>query len=296
MNTMVCTSTVANIQDWADFVTALVTRYKGKIQMYELWNEPDQKYFTGTVDQMVVLTNQMYSIVRSLDPQALIAAPSATSTVWLDTYWAAGGVTTIDIATTHDYPNPDNPVAEVICSFRSVPLKAVMAKYGVQVPIWDTEGSWGESDSLSDPDLQAAYASRNSILHWACGVQRFYWYAWDGGGSTWGLLWTRAGGVSEAGVAYENAYVWLNGASMPNSCLMNGAAIPPAPDLYTGVYTCDLTRPNGYEAQIVWDTQGTSTFTAPDQFTQYRDVAGNTYAIPSDHQVTIGYKPILLEN
>lgn len=83
---------------------------------------------------------------------------------------------------------------------------------------------------------------------------------------------------------------------MPNSCLMNGAAIPAPPALYQGVYTCDLTRPGGYQAQAVWDTEGSSTYTVPSQFTQYGDLTGHTYALPSNHQVTIGDKPILLEN
>lgn len=298
MNTTVCTSTVANIQDWDDFVTALVTRYNGRIQMYELWNEPDQKYFTGTVDQMVTLTNHMYSIVRALDPQALIAAPSAGVYTWMDSYWAAGGVTSVDIVPTHSYPDPSNPVAEVICAFRTVPLKAIMAKYGIQKPIWDTEGSWGTASALSNPDLQAAFAARFELLHWACGVPRAYWYAWEGGSSApyWGLLWTSSAGLDEAGVAYENVMIWMNGATMPNGCLMNGAAIPPAPALFSGVYTCNFTRPNGYASLAVWNTDGSSTYIAPSQFRQYRDLTGATYALPSNHQVTIGRKPILLEN
>src|SRR5271157_2900534 len=298
MNTTVCTSTVANLQDWDDFVDALVTRYNGKIQMYELWNEPDQKYFTGTVEQMVTLTSHMYSIVRALDPQALIAAPSAGDTTWLDSYWAAGGVKTVDLVTTHDYPDPRNPVGEVICAFRSLPLKALMTKYGIQKPIWDTEGSWGTASALSDPNLQAAFAARFEILHWACGVERFYWYAWEGGSHApyWGLLWTPSAGPTGAGVAFKIVEKWLNGATMPGGCLMNGAAIPAPPTLFHGIYTCNLTRPGGYQGQAVWNTDGSSTYTAPSRFVQYRNLAGNIYMLPANHHVAIGYKPILLEN
>src|SRR5690348_13775327 len=35
----VCTSGVKNIQDWKDFMTALVIRYRGRIEAYELWME-----------------------------------------------------------------------------------------------------------------------------------------------------------------------------------------------------------------------------------------------------------------
>lgn len=298
MNATVCTSTVANIQDWDDFVTALVTRYNGKIEMYELWNEPDQKYFTGTVQQMVTLTNHMYNIVRKYNPHALIAAPSAGNTAWLDSYWAAGGVKTVDLVTTHDYPDPRNPVAEVICAFRTLPLKAVMVKYGIQKPIWDTEGSWGGANTLSSDDLQAAFVARHLILHWACGVQRFYWYAWDGADlyPYWGNLWSSVTRTSPAGYAFMNVEKWLRGAVMPNSCLVNGGKIPAPPSLFHGVYTCNLTRAGGYQAQAVWNTDGASTYIAPTQFTKYRDVAGHVYALPASHEIGIGHKPILLEN
>lgn len=298
MDTTVCTSTVANIQDWDDFVNALVTRYNGRIQMYELWNEPDQQYFTGTIGQMVTLTNHMYSIIRTLDPGALIASPGFNSYTWIDDYWGAGGVKTVDVVALHNYPNPDNPVPEVICAFRTVPLRKIMEKYGIHKPLWDTEGSWGTASTLSNIDLQTAFAARFEILHWACGVQRFYWYAWDGATRTpvWGNLWSSSTGVTEAGVAFKTVENWLNGALMLHGCLMNGAAIPSAPALFHGVYTCNLARAGGYSGQVVWNTDGLSTYTAPNRFTQYIDLTGAVHTLPSNHEVTIGLKPILLQN
>jgi hypothetical protein len=299
MSVKICTSTVANIADWDDFVNALVTRYNGRITMYELWNEPNNSwYFSGTVDQMVTLTSHMYKIIRAIDPDALIAAPSAGDTAWLDEYWAAGGVKTVDLVTTHDYPDPRNPVAEVICAFRTLPLKALMVKYGIQKPIWDTEGSWGGSNTLSNADLQMAFVARHALLHWACGVQRFYWYAWDGADAWpyWGSLWSKSTGTTKAGIAFKNVETWMKGAVMPNSCRMNGLPIPPPPLLFHGVYTCNLTRAGGYQAQAVWNTNGGSLYLAPNLFTKYRDLYGHIYTLPFNHLVSIGLKPILLEN
>jgi hypothetical protein len=299
MQTVICTSTVANIKDWDDFVIALVTRYKGKISFYELWNEPDNPTeYSGTIDQLVTLTTHYYNIVRSLDPNALIGSPSANDDHYLDSYWAAGGVKTVDVVTLHGYPGASNPVAETICAFRTVPLKQIMAKHGVQAPLIDTEGSWGGSNTLSDPNLQAAFLARHFILHWACGVSRYYWNMWDGQVQQpfWGMLWTSSGGMTQAGKTYKNVYRALVGATMPTGCLVNGKPIPPPPYLFHGVYTCDLTRPGGYEAQLVWNTDGPSSYTAASEFIQYRDLTGKKQSIPFNHVVPIGHKPILLEN
>ena len=137
---------ITDISEWDKFITALVTRYKGKL-IYELWNEPEDKNsWTGSVGDMVILTSHMYNIIRSIDPGALIIAPSGSAT-YMDLYYAAGGVRTVDVVSVHGYPDPrSNDVAETIGGFLSVPMKAVMAKYGLsQKPLWDTEGSWGNT-------------------------------------------------------------------------------------------------------------------------------------------------------
>ena len=172
---------VTDIRDWDAFITALATRYKGKL-IYELWNEPDTKHWTGTVADMVLLTSHMFKIIRSIDPEAVIISPSGEAP-YMDKFYAVGGVRTVDVVSLHGYPDPKNAVPETIGGFLSVPMKAVMAKYGLsQKPLWDTEGSWGDTNSsaITDPDLQAAFVARDYLLHWSNGIHRFYWYTWDG--------------------------------------------------------------------------------------------------------------------
>src|ERR1019366_8620789 len=106
---------------------------------------------------------------------------------------------------------------------------------------------------------------RDYLLHWSNGITRFYWYAWDG--ETWGALWDRANGPNSAAEAYQQVYSWMVGAAMVAPCSLNGGT------LYHAIYTCDLTRSGSYQARAVWNTDGGSTYTAPSQFTQYRDLA-----------------------
>jgi hypothetical protein len=290
----VCTSTVANIADWDEFCTALVQRYKGQIMMYELWNEPNTAHFTGTTAQMVELTQHLYNTVRTNDPHALIASPSATNTTWLGSYFASGGPTGVDVVTVHGYlPPVSNNEPETLAQYKVIPWHAVMLQYGLQnKPIWDTEGSWG-SDSVAalDPDAEAAFLARYYLLHWSAGVTAFYWYAWDS--PTWGSL-SNLGPANNAGIAYGQLDQWMTGATMPQPCSVQGT-----------VYTCPLTRPNGYSAEAVWDssrtcTSGggcpTSNYAAPKSFVQYRDLTGAVTSIQSGQVVLIGAKPILLEN
>jgi hypothetical protein len=169
---------------------------------------------------------------------------------------------------------------------------------------------------VDDPGLQAAYVTRWYLVLLMSGVQRGYWFAWDEpepGGT--GGLWAPAsqifppvecttpdtgasGFYCGGGIAYIQTVNWLDGATVasfncPRSCA----------DPIPGVFTFNLTRDGGYQAQIAWDSSagapcsnaqcGSTSFSAPLFATQWRDVAGNTHTgLPA----SIGAAPIIIEN
>jgi len=262
------------MQDWDDFITALVTRYKGKIEMYELWNEPYNARGMKLND-VVALTTHEYNIIRSIDPGALICAPSGEPQ-YMDRYFEAGGPKGVDCLTFHGhYPQAEGAISDIDS------LKRVMAKHGLSDKmIWATEGGhWGCNNRTIGPDDEMAFVARVQLLDWSNGVLRHYWYAWD----TCATLWSPASGIFPAGTAYGQVYEWMAGASMTTPCSMTGGS----------VWSCGLTRPGGYQALAIWTTSGTESYKPESQYKQYRDVAGSTYPIRG--AVTIGVKPILLE-
>jgi hypothetical protein len=251
-----------------------------------------QNHFTGTMTQLVALTAAEHDIIRTYDPAAKIISPSMVSygSAYLDQYFAAGGTKDVDAIAMHAYPNPTKDVAEFICGSVTTSIQSVMAKYGLSAkPLWDTETSWGQTNAgaITDIDLQAAFVARDYLLHWSMGITRAYWYAWDN--SIDGLMWTSTGGINKAGIAFEQVYKWMVGATMKPCGTTSSTSF------YDGVYTCDFTRSDGSTARAIWNTAGSSVYTAPTSYTQYRDLNGATQTISSTHQVTIGLKPILLE-
>lgn len=58
---------------FARFMQTIVTRYKGQIRTWELWNEPDiEAYWLGTADQFAEMIQKAARAVRQADPQAVI--------------------------------------------------------------------------------------------------------------------------------------------------------------------------------------------------------------------------------
>jgi hypothetical protein len=286
-----CTAMVVDIKDWDGWWKALVTRYKGQIEVYDLWNEPGNlKGFTGTVADMVTLTRHEHNIIRSIDPSALIVAPSGSPT-YMDQYWTAGGVKDVDAVSFHAYPSPTlhtGNVAEDRIINGVAGMKNVMAKHGLaNKPLWDTEGSWGNeaTGAITDPDLQASFLARYCLIHWSRGVTRFYWYVWDNPstGNGWGGLLDNNGNPTQAAIAYQQVYTWMVGATMTQACTM-------ASD-YT--WTCAFGRPGGYRALAIWNNMTSKQYNLPSGYSQYRDLSGNVHSIQGS--VPIGIKPILVE-
>ena len=66
-----------SMTDWGNWVRAVVTRYKGRIKYYELWNEPDAwNWWSGTTPQMVQMAKVAYPIIKSVDPGAIVVSPA----------------------------------------------------------------------------------------------------------------------------------------------------------------------------------------------------------------------------
>jgi len=284
-------------------MTALVTRYSGKIQIYELWNEPDiSNVYTGSMADFVTMTNTAYNAIRQANPSATILSPSPTGEPFLYSYFTAPGAPLgFDGVAIHGYPNVlTQDVPEAITGFKSVNIKIAMVQApGVGVkPIWDTETSWGGSGAITDPNLRAGFVARSFLLHWSAGIHNMYWYGWDS--PVWGTLYDAPPGLgmTPAAYAYQYIYDWMAGASMPAPCTANGGST------YAAVYTCQLTRPGGYNALAVWDTTQncssgvctTSSYTPDPQYVQYRDLTGAVTPITAGQIVQIGAEPILLEN
>jgi hypothetical protein len=296
-----CVNMVSNISDWQIWNAALVTRYAGRIHMYELYNEPNTAgSFSGTVAQMVQLTNTFHDIIRKNDPAALIGAPSSSNSGYTQNYYQAGGTLDVDTINLHEYPNVTVSDFPEFVLTKIVQTQQVMIKNGhlSELPLWDTETGWGNNAyALSDPQQRAAFVARYLFLQWSVGIQRAYWYAWDE--PNWGTLYDEGLGITlPAGVAYQQVQSWMLGAHMNKPCSANGGG------QYTGTYTCTLFRSGGYQAQAVWNasltcnngTCPTSNYTPNPIYVQYRDIAGNVHPITSGQTVPISAQPILLEN
>lgn len=318
----VCTSSPANVQDWANYVSAVIRHYNGvtapQIRYYEVWNEVNVPlFYTGSPAEMLSLAQVAYPIVHS-DPHSMLLTPSVVGPVgsaardsgaaWMAGYLDAGGSSYADGGAFHGYisaegvrpfPMPEQDSTSgckmFVTCYGSIITKANMMRqvfdqHGLAgKPMFDTEGGWGNG-TLTDPDTQTEWLARWYLLQaglsLADNLQMAEWFTWGASISfDWGNIETNGREPTQAGVAYAQVYNWLVGAKMSIPC--SGGA--------DGTWTCALTRPGSYVGLVVWNTEGSKPYTPQEAYVDYRDLAGNTVRIVKGSTVTIGAKPILLE-
>ena len=288
-----------------DFLTAMMNHVgAGKIKYWEVWDEPSvARAWQGTNAQLVRLAKDTNTIVKAQDPSALTTTPPFVGNGIRQpflSYLQAGGGQYADVIGYHGYlqtgtcpkdcPIPENEALQIGV------LKGVLQTAGqLGKPIFDTEGSWGNylgTQSISDPDQQVAFTGRYYLMHVSNGVSKLYWYSWNNqeNGHFYDL---GTGTINPAGTAYEQIYNWLVGASLAAPCA----------NLSTQWF-CSFTRPSSYVAEAIWDASPsllcsggvcpTVNVGVPTNYTQYRDLRGNSTAI-TNQTVPVGSKPILVE-
>jgi Glycosyl hydrolases family 39 len=244
-----------NIDDWRTFVRTVVSRYKGRIHAYEIWNEPNlPDFWIGTTDQMLILTKEASEIIHSLDSQAIVVSPSATTEYgipWLEEFLKKGGGQYVDVIGYHFYVTANTKLPEDMVPFIQR-VRQIMSENGLgNKPLWNTESGWLVPAQFDSEEVAAGFLARAYILAWAAGVQRFYWYAWDN--RSLGIVTYREAEhkVTPAGNAYKVMQQWLVGAKMDN-CVESA----------DHSWTCQLNR-SGRKEWIVWNSQGNRKFDVP---------------------------------
>ena len=272
-------------QDWQNYVTTVVTHCKGRVQAYEIWNEPNNKgFWSGTTAEMVNLTREASQIIHKIDPAAKVVSPSATTTAgvpWLAGFLAAGGGQYVDIIGFHFYVAPQPPEGMLPLIQQ---VKNTMNDAGIgDKPVWNTETGW-QAPKPFPPDLAAAYLARAFILSWAAGVQSFDWYAWDNHG--WVTLFVAMpdnSAPSPAGVAFGVMQRWLVGAVV-KGCQRDA----------NRTWTCETDRGRN-RGWILWNESGNTAFSIPPEWhvNNWMPLLGDRTPLGLS-RIQIGQTPVLV--
>jgi polysaccharide biosynthesis protein PslG len=166
------------VQDYADFVTAVAGRYKGRVTYYQLWNEPNIYPEWGSYpinpEQYVELLKAGAAALRAADPEARIILGAMASTInlqpadappgnslndllFLQRLYDAGAAPYFDVVAMQGYglysgPTDNRMHPRVINISRHKFVRDLMVKNGDGTkPIWIAEMNWNATPADVEP-------------------------------------------------------------------------------------------------------------------------------------------------
>ena len=260
---------------WGQYMFRLAQRYRGQIDTWIVWNEPDMYNdafaytWDGTITDLYQLVKIASQAVKKANPNAKVALPGMTywwdkeggRPLYLARYLEAASKDPtaqangyyFDIAILHQYSNPLNTYAALRV------FQQGLALYGLDRPIWIGESNVVPHDDPTAPigpafhatmDQQASYIIQAFALARAGGAQRMSIYKLvderpEGPGELYGLV-RNDGSMRPAFNAFRTAVRYLGN---PTSAMYTweGASEPPTPDEITR-----LVQSNANRTQWVW--------------------------------------------
>lgn len=226
-----------DLADWARYVRAVATRYKGKITAYEVMNEPripeafkmvSPGFFSGSASMLAKMTIIAAAEIRNVDPAAKVVCPAMTGGKHglkrLDVFLNTGAGKYCDVIGFHYYLSSFGlpELRELILETHRIKARHGLAK----VPIWNTETGFliaeagydlkpKESAGPASRQFQSMEAARLAakilVLSHVLGVERTYWFAHDTSwmGST--VADKRTNRLNNFGEALKVLKQWLSG-------------------------------------------------------------------------------------
>ena len=217
------------------------------------------------------MAQHAYGIIKGIDSSAVVLSPAMTGGSGagvLAQFIAAGGRNTFDAVAFHGYEGTN---AEAIIPIVAV-YRHALTSYNLDLPVIDTECNWA-TNPIGDDAHRAAFVAKEFILQSSLKVSRVLWYAYDGD-PQWGRLIDSQNHLLPDGVAYAETHKWLVGAVLDPECAADSS----------GTWTCQLSRPNGYQGLIIWNSNVTQdmNYQVPGWAVESRDLSGNVTLWPME--------------
>jgi hypothetical protein len=123
---------------YINYVEKVVTHYKGKVEAWEIWNEPNVsvRFWKGPAKDFYALTKAAALKIRECDPDAIIVAGSffRVPTGFIKNMFASGALDDVDAISFHPYGiNPGST------AYQYDKFTALMQELAYTGEIWVTE-------------------------------------------------------------------------------------------------------------------------------------------------------------
>ena len=314
--------TPAGVEAYCALARAAVQRYAGKIDHWQIWNEPNGGYWRGSPDQYARLLAAAGQAIHAANPQAKVLG---LNMAFCDVRWAERILRQVpydcfDIACFHPYRppsapedkfdwweldqyvkswhkhdlTPDYPLVRMTYLEQAEELLNVLRRFGPPKPLWITEICWNTHiHPYGTSELrQADLAVRFYVLSIASRkIDKVFWWTLKDGGAR------QFDQADMVGLARRDlspkyaywAYAWMTRRLEGKRWLRNDAF---GPDVFACVFADDA---RDQDLIVAWSTRPYAYVRVPntEKGLTFYDIFGVRRLVPLD-QVRTGNLPVPL--
>lgn len=260
--------TPEGVKAYAAFARAAATRYRGRVDHWQIWNEPNGGFWKGTPEQYAALLAAAGTAVHEANPNAKVLG---LNMAFCDVLWAEKVLKLVpydcfDVACFHPYRPPsapeekfdwweldqyvkswhrndltaDYPLVRMNFFEQTDELVKVMSKFGPPKPLWVTEICWNThvhpygTSELRQADLLVRFYA-GAVA--AGKVQKVFWWTLADGGRDRQFDQADMVGMTRADLSPKYAYYafgWMTRMLDGKRWVRNDAW---GPDVYAAVFT-----------------------------------------------------------
>jgi len=193
---------------FAQFAYEAAKHFKGRIDAWEVWNEPNSGYFwrpDRNARDYTLLLKAVYPAIKSANPNAVVVGGALadidgiTDPGFLREMCRFGAADYMDALSIHPYRYGGNPEIKFPGPIQE--LRDILGKHGrPDVPIWISEIGWHTPGKGLSQAWQANYFIRSYLTSLASGVKVFIWYRYMDAMNMWSLAFQEGDQVREKAV------------------------------------------------------------------------------------------------
>ena len=227
------TSPPRSVDEYAEFVYKVVSRYHDSVKTWEIWNEPDSPVFwppKPNATEYAALLSASYAAAKRADPDCKVVTAGLLVGMNHVDQWGyfeelCAADARFDLLGWHAYCDPRSPEAGLYARRTRHMAELLAARRGPDMRLWLTEQGWptvAPTHRQVSEEVQAAYMVRAHLLALSDpSVATYFWF----------LLRDGANRASD----YEQSYGILHPDSTPKRAfpayvamthLLNGASFP----------------------------------------------------------------------
>jgi hypothetical protein len=292
------TSPPDNLADWDNFVRQVVTRYRGRIGAYELWDYANSsRFYSGSTQTLVEMVRRAARIIKTVDGGARVACPSmgdlwqAAGREALRRFAAAGGYNHCDAAAVKLHARDPSGRPEEMAELATLIDKA-LHQAGLSLPLWATGPGFNIPDARPlDEETAANHAARFYLTGLFARFERMYFYNW-GSRKIPLVLQAEGGPPTRAALGVAELQRWLASARITSCGRGRDDGLP------ENAWQCRfvLGRKGAERPAVIrWTDSGTATMSAEPGAKAVHHLDGRVTPVRAGQPVSLSERPVLLE-